>query len=136
MNKPVDPIADLIKEWRDTDDFVKAETRRFGEHMAQYRERLKTIETQLHQFLIDNKIETISKKGLGTAYISEIMDPKVEEPEKTLDWALDNYDTVGPDYIKVSPKVEAIRSYMADHDSQLPPGITISYFRRLNVRRT
>ncbi|HSV26225.1 MAG TPA: hypothetical protein VLJ17_24775 [Xanthobacteraceae bacterium] len=134
--RAADPIADLISEWRTIDDFVKAETKRFGEHMAPARERLKSIETQLHQFLLDNKIESISKKGLGTAYISELMDPKVENVDATLDWALENYDAVGPDFIKVSPKIEAIRSYMADHDNQTPPGITVSYYRRVNVRRT
>ncbi len=131
-----DTVADLIKSWRDTDDFVKAETKRFGEHMKPYRERLEAIEREVHKFLIDTGTEKVSKKGLGTAYISEVMNLKVDNPETTLDFALDNYDTIGADYIKVSPKIESVRAYMAEHDGQLPPGLSATYFRHVNIRRT
>jgi len=76
-----------------------------------------------------------TKTDAGTAYFSNIMNTKIESVPLLFDFVADNWDDLGAD-TKISLPVGKVREYMDAHDAQPPPGMSISYFNRLNIKRS
>ena len=131
-----EPTADdLVAEHVRLDDWVKAETKRFGEHLKPHKERLTEIEDQLQTFMLQQKLDSV-KADSGTAYISTIMNLKIEDREKYLDFVNENWDAYGNEMLLASVQKDATKQYMQDHAGAPPPGVTIGWFQRVNIRRT
>lgn len=144
--------ADLIAEYTRLEDWMKAETKRFNEHMLPVKQRMEEIkETELREHLLalgSKEKQTISTDA-GTAYTSTITTPSIGylegqlvETDRTaretfLDWCLDQWDTYGNAMLQLgAPQVTAVRDYMDANNGQLPPGVKISTFTRVNIRRS
>lgn len=125
---------DLIAEHIKIDDFLKSETKRFEEHLRPAKERLKAIEQQLHEYLLQQKGQSI-KGDHGTAYLSRILTVKVENREALLDFINDNWDEIGNELLLINAQKDAVKRWMEEHD-QPPPGVTTDYFVRCNIRRS
>lgn len=131
-----EPTADsLVAEHVRLDDWVKAETKRFGDYLKPHKERLQEIEDQLQAFMLQHKVDSV-RADSGTAYISTIMNVKVEDREKYLDFVNQEWDAYGNEMLLASVQKEAIRQYMQDHAGAPPPGVAIGWFQRVNVRRS
>lgn len=126
----------LIAEHNRIDDHIKAENKRFTAFAAPFREKLEEIENKLLAILNEQGSELI-KSDSGTAYISNIMTPKIVARDAYLDWINDNWDAFGNEMLQVSaPQKEALKQYMEENNKALPPGVEISFFRKINVRRS
>lgn len=126
--------ADLVAEHIRIDDFVKAETKKFGDHLAPHKKRMEEIQNLLLNLLNEQKTNSMSTDN-GTAYISTILTPKIVDREKYLDFVL--ADTEAYEMLQVSaPQKEALKHYLETHDDKTPPGVEVSYFNRLNIRRS
>jgi len=145
------PTAEqLIEEHNRTEDFVKAETKRFGEFLKPHKDRLEAIGNQLLALSNSQKWENIRTEA-GTAYRSTLLNASVS-PEGTpyknsageevqgrealIDFALDNWNDIGNDLLLVSAQKDAVKRYMEDHAGQPPPGIKVGFFTRINIRRS
>ncbi len=128
--------ADLIAEHTKLDDWCAAETKRFGEHLAPHKKRMDAIKATLLEMLNEQKTNSMSTDN-GTAYISTITTPKVIDRDKYLDFVNENWDDIGNELLQVgAPQKDALKQYLEDHQNQPPPGIDVSYFNRLNIRRS
>jgi hypothetical protein len=126
--------ADLIQEYRRTDDWVTKETARFTEHLAPTKKRLEEIKGILLGMLNEQKTNSMSTDN-GTAYISTIMTPKITDRDKYLDFVNENWDSIGNELLQVSaPQKTALKTYMEEHNDALPPGVEVSYFNRVNIK--
>jgi hypothetical protein len=126
--------ADLIQEYRRTDDWVTKETARFTEHLAPTKNRLEEIKGILLGMLNEQKTNSMSTDN-GTAYISTIMTPKITDRDKYLDFVNENWDEIGNELLQVSaPQKSALKTYMEEHQDQPPPGVEVSYFNRVNIK--
>lgn len=130
-NEPNDLVAEHIK----IDDWVKAETKRFTEFLRPHKERMQEIENQLQAFMLQHKLDSLPLDS-GTAYISTIMNLKVEDREKFLDFVNLEWDTYGNEMLLANAQKDGCKQYMQDHAGAPPPGVTIGWFQRVNVRRT
>ena len=154
------PVSDnlsaelLIKEHFALSDKLKEANKKFAEYCAPHRKRLEEIDAQLLQLL--NALSTGDKKSIstdiGTAYVSNILnvsiDPEAEpyvndQGEKQvgrmalLDWCLAHWETYGADMLMIdAPQKDALKKYMAEHEGRTPPGVSTSWFTRVNVRRS
>src|SRR5207237_400587 len=118
------PTADdLVAEHVRLDDWVKTETKRFGEYLEPHKARLKEIEDQLQAFMLQHKVESV-RADSGTAYISTIMNAKVEDREKYLDFVNEQWDAYGNEMLLASVQKDATKQYMQDHAGAPPPGVT------------
>ena len=150
-NLPVsaEPTAEeLIAEHVKVGDFLKSEQKRFDEYTKPYKARMEEIEGKLLAML--NALGGGTKKNLstdaGTAYLSNIMTPSVDVDapdykgakgrEALLDFALDHWDEYGSEMLMLRPQKDAVEQYMQEHNGQPPPGVKVSYFARLNIRRS
>ena len=126
--------ADLVAEHVKLDDFLTAETKRFNDHMAPVKKRMEEIKSILLGMLNEQKQNSASTDN-GTYYISTIMTPKLNNRDAYHDWCLDNWDEAGSEMLQIGlPQKDALKNYLEAHN-QCPPGVEVSYFNRLNIRR-
>jgi hypothetical protein len=124
----------LIAENFKLEDELKATQKQFDEWAKPYKARVKEIETTLFGRLHERHADSTSTDS-GTAYISTLMNTKVEEVAKLFDFLADNWDEFGAD-IQLNLSKDAVRRYMDENNGLVPPGMSISHFQRLNIRRS
>lgn len=124
----------LIAENHKINDLIKAAQVKFDEWKAPHDARLKEIEDILFKRLVERKADS-TRTDSGTAYISNLDSIKIESGEKLFDFAADNWDDYGAE-IKIAIGIKAVRRYMDNNNGQLPPGISLSYYSRLNINRS
>jgi hypothetical protein len=124
----------LIAENHKLDDEIKAGMAKFNEWAKPRKDRLKAIEDDLFARLVARGADS-TKTDSGTAYISNIASVKVESGEKLFDFAAENWEGYG-DEVKVTISKAGVDKFMEDNNGQLPPGISLSKFSKLNIRRS
>ena len=125
----------LIAENFTIEDWIKAAQIKFEAWARPHKARLKEIEDTLFARLAERKADS-TKTDAGTAYISNIMNTKIDNREAIIDFMMDNWETWGADMIQVNVTKDAVKRYMEENNGVLPPGISISHFSRLNIRRS
>ena len=125
----------LIAENFRIEDLIKAASAKFSEWSAPHKARLKEIEDTLFARLAERKADS-TKTDSGTAYISNILNTKIENRDPLIDFAMDNWDQWGSDMLQIGVTKDAVKRYMEENNGQLPPGISVSHFSRLNIRRS
>src|SRR5262245_48375693 len=104
------PPGELINEFIKLDDWVKAESARFNDHCKPVRERLEAIRNELLQHMHEQKTGSFKGEDGGTAYKSEIVQPKVVDRDRYLACVLDpaNWVTFGNAMLQIgAPQKEA-----------------------------
>lgn len=142
----------LIKEHLELKDWIADANKRFGEFLAPKKARLEQIDALLMETL--NTLSTGDKKSIstdvGTAYVSNLLNVSVDTDSEVyvnqngesqsgrmalLDFALEHWEDIGGDLLLVSPQKDAVKRWIDEHGKP-PPGLKISYFARVNVRRS
>lgn len=149
--KVVGTANDLIAEEIKIDDFLKAQTKAFGEFCKPHKDRQAEIQNLLLALLNQQQVDSI-KGDAGTCYKSNILnvgidsegtDPYVPHEggtprvgrEAFLDFSLDNWEAFGQNGLMFSAQKDSVKKYIEEHGKP-PPGIKISYFTRINIRRS
>ena len=123
-------IAENFKE----EDLLKAAQAKFDEWAKPHKARIAEIESEISRRLLERKADS-TKTDSGTAYFSHLMNTKIEDGGAVFDWAADNWETVGDD-IKINVKIDTVRDHMENNNGHPPPGMTVSYYSRLNIKRS
>ncbi len=164
---PIEPVADktvataptlqtqsdedLTKQYFALDDWLEAETKRFGEHVKPTKLMLEAIKDEFLRRLNERKADS-TKTDVGTAYKSTIMniaispegapyqvdgvlEPKVGR-DALLDFCLDHWEEIGNDLLIINAQKDSVKRWMEEHSGQAPPGLKISHFTRINIRRS
>ncbi len=144
-NPPPDPPPrpqgtdeELIAENFKIEDNLKAAAAKLAEWSAPHKAKLKEIEDELFRRLAERQADS-TRTDAGTAYISNIANFKIEQREPILDFMLDNWaqpDWGGEAMMSFNVTKDAVKQYMDQHQGQLPPGLSISHFSRLNIKRS
>ena len=124
----------LIAENFKIEDLVKAAKAKFDEWAKPHQVRLKEIEDTLFARLAERKADS-TKTEAGTAYISNIMNAKVESVETLFDFVADHWADVGSD-VKINVPIAMVREHMETHNGMVIPGMSVSHFSRLNIKRS
>lgn len=148
----VDPTwtADLlIKREIELDDYISAQSKAFSEFCKPFREEMEAIRSRLLAMHNDQKTDSF-KTEFGTSYVSTLLQHKIDPAaqaytdgdgvtytgrEALLYYMLDRWDKYGNEGLNISVPVATVRQVMDDSDGTPPPGLTISYFKRVNVKR-
>lgn len=149
------PDNDLIAEEIRIGDFCEQQAKAFAEFLKPHKARQAAIQAELLSRLFARKADNTSCDA-GTAYRSDILNVKIdvegteayqrknedgslastsEGRDAFLDYALDNWETFGQDGLLVNAQKDAVRKHIEEHGKP-PPGIKISYFTRVNIRRS
>lgn len=150
--------ADLIKAHQELKAWCESQQKAFGEMMKPYQEKMEGYASQLLELALAQKVNSFST-DFGTAYISTGFRHKVDPNagatwtnpetgevstgrEALLDWLLANWDQYGSEHAAVNIGIDGVKAYMEatkspEHpEGQLPPGISIERWSRMNIRKS
>lgn len=122
---------ELIAENHALEDKIKGGLAKFNDWARPFKDRLAEIETELRKRLLDRKADS-TRTDAGTAYLSNIMNTRVDDLGALFDYVAEHWDEADA---KVQVPVATVRAYMETHEGQPPPGMSISYYLRLNIKR-
>lgn len=124
----------LIAENHQIEALVKQANEKLAEWVKPHKERLKQIEDDLFGRLVDRN-STSTSTDAGTAYISTLMNTKVEDATQLFDFLADHWDEYGAD-IQINLSKAAVQRFLEANNGLVPPGMSISHFQRLNIKRS
>lgn len=133
-NNPPPSDNDLIAENFQLEDLIKQAQAKFDEWAKPKKARIGEIENEIQRRLQERGADS-TKTDAGTAYLSHLMNATVEDQGSLLDFVADNWDEVGAD-AKVNLKLDIVKDHMEKNEGKPPPGMSVSYYTRLNIRRT
>ena len=105
--------------------------KRFEELDEQLKADMAKMDSWLLKKLNDVGTDSI-KNAAGTAYISETVRAGCADWTLFWKWCADNERV---DMLEKRVASKAIQDYMEEHNNELPPGITITVYRDVIVRR-
>ena len=151
------PSADTpdskIAKWQQLKQHLAAQTKAFADYCAPFKAEQDAIEAWLHDFLLQTK-QNSAKTDHGTAYLSTLTQPKIVDRTAFLDYCLENWEKDGDALLQIgAPQVEAFEAFIERRKKELeahqantgqlpenasvtPPGTDVSYFQRLNIRKS
>ena len=138
------PPAQLIAEILGLEDWIDAQTSKFGDFLKPHREQVEVLKMQIHEQLLklneakpgEHPKASIAT-GAGTAYLSTIVTPTIEgDKTNFLDWVLESWEDRGAMLQIGAPQKAAFQEYLDAHEGQLPPNTKVSSITRVNVRRS
>ena len=132
-NSALDDAA-LIAENFKIEDLIKQSQAKFDEWAKPHKARIAEIEAEIHKRLLERKADS-TKTDAGTAYFSEIMNTKVESPEQLFDFVAEHWGAYGAD-VKLNLPIGKVLEHMDENNGALPPGMSNSFFKRLNIKRS
>lgn len=124
----------LIAENFKIEELIKAAQAKFNEWALPHKTRLTEIEAEISRRLLERDAKN-TKTDSGTAYFSDILNAKVESVEALFDYVADHWDIIGGE-TKINLPVDVVRQHMETNEGKPPPGMSISFFRRLNIKRS
>ena len=133
-NNPPVSDNDLIAENFKLEDEIKAGTAKLNEWAKPKKDRIAEIENEIQRRLIERGADS-TRTDAGTAYISHLMNASVQDSGSLLDWVADHWGEVGAD-AKINLKLEIVKSHMEQNEGHPPPGMSVSYYSRLNIRKS
>jgi hypothetical protein len=133
-----DQADTLIERYLALKDHLASQQKAFNDFCKPHRDEMDQIEAKLREMLLamGEKAEAI-KTANGTAYVSVITTPGIENRDAFIDFCMDNWETVGNEMLQLGkPQVTSVKEYMDTHEGALPPGVKISTYQQLNIRRS
>jgi hypothetical protein len=124
----------LIAENFTLEDQIKAATAKFDEWAMPRKMRIAEIEGEISRRLLERKADS-TKTDSGTAYFSDIMNTKIVDSAALFDYIADRWDEFGAD-VKLNLPIGTVRQHMDNNEGKLPPGMTHSFWKRLNIKRS
>lgn len=124
----------LIAENFKLEDLIKQASAKFEEWAKPHKERIAQIEAEISRRLLERKADS-TKTDSGTAYFSDLMNTKIENTGALFDFVADHWDEFGSD-VKLNLPITTVRGYMDANSGALPPGMSNSFYKRLNIKRS
>ena len=125
---------DLIEKYVSMRDFIAVKKKAFEEITKPYKAGMDTIETALLARLVERGADN-TKTDAGTAYKVAHVNVKVVDREKFVEFIMQEWETIGNEMLLAAPQKDAVRQYV-DSNGRSPPGIEVSYFTDVNVRKS
>lgn len=123
----IDKALALYIKLRDQRDQLEAEHK---ERLAPLRAQMDQIEQALHIIMKQQGSDKVSAKGIGTAYVSEVLSLKAADKQAVWDYVLEN-DM--PELLQWSVNRTAYREHEETHGPV--PGVEVSRALKVNIRR-
>ncbi len=129
---PAVTIDDMVRKAIELDDYISAETKAHDERMKPYRDGLNAIKAATLAHLQAQKQQN-AKTESGTAYQQTTMSVKVDDREKFLDFidGQEQWSMLDAGALKAP-----VETWINEHNGEAPPGISVSFFTKCNIRRS
>lgn len=141
--------AVLIQRYRALGDWLDEQQKRYDEATKAARDEQMAIKSHLLDLANQQGVNGFPTE-YGTAYVTERMMPKIDANaapyvnadgvsvtgrEAVLDFCLEHWDDYGSEHLQVNFGVDGIRAYIEQYKAP-PPGISVTFNRSLNIRKS
>lgn len=144
--------AQLIAQYQKVKQLREAVEERHAKELEWYKTSMAALTNALLTMANEQGVNSFSCED-GTAYKSEILNMQVTDEHALLDFAEENWETFGSSLIKVSAIKEPLQNWLESAEGKLwlmqnpatgndaaswrpgAPGVNISYFTKMNVRK-
>lgn len=122
---------EIIERYIQYRDFLAAEQEAFDLKNRPYREAMEVLSGAMLLELNNSGEESVRTEA-GTAYKSTTLSARVKDPE-----ALFNFvrESDAFDLLVAGVAKDAVKTYIAEHQGALPPGVEAAYVTKCNFRR-
>lgn len=124
--------GDLIKYYVELRDYLEADEAANVQRRKPHQESMQLIENELQRRLIERGSDS-TKTEFGTAFQKEVMSVRTADKGVFVDWAV-HHDLVRE--MDLRPAKETVKTYMDEHNGEMPPGIDVTFIRKINIRRS
>jgi len=124
-------MEELIKQYRQIEAWAESLAKEHVEAMRPYTEGMKVIKNFV-MLKLDEQGEKNVKTHAGTAYISSGLKPKVDNRDALLEHVKE-HDAWG--MLDIGVLLDPVKDYLDKSGGEPPPGVTIEYWRRCNIRK-
>jgi hypothetical protein len=106
-----------------------------------YQDGMAKMEEILLARLIERGAEN-TKTDAGTAYKSNLLTVKVADREKFIDFIMSTWTddagqpSVGQTMLLAQPQKDAVKEFIERSGGHPPPGLEVSYYTNVNIRRS
>ncbi len=137
--------GELVQRYISIRDWLAEENKRFAAHLQPYKAQMEGIENEFLKRL-NERGQDASPTEHGTAYKSTLLQAQLSPDgrpygdlagrEAFLDFCLDNWRGFGNEALMFQPQKDSVKKYMEEHGGVPPPGVKVSWFTKVNVRRS
>ena len=123
--------AEIIKKRIEIRDYLERKAKEREAEDLPYQEAVTALEGMISLVMQQQGVESI-KTEFGTAYKSQVMAVKMADRDAFLGFVI---NTNSQQFLTSAVAKEAVREYMDEHNSALPPGLDVTYILRTNFRK-
>jgi len=124
-------MEELIKQFHVVKADAESLAKEQAEAMKPYTDAMNTIKSFV-LLKLDEQGEKNVKTHAGTAYVSTGLKPKVDNRDALLEHVRE-HDGWG--MLDISVLLDPVKDYLDKSGGEPPPGVTIEYWRRCNIRK-
>lgn len=125
--------AQLIERALTLKNWLEAEADRFKQHLAPVNLEQDTIKNVLLERLNEQGVNSFPTDN-GVAYKSTLLNIKITDRDAFLKCVLENWQDFGGAMLMAGAQMDAVKEFLEKHNEP-PPGIEISWYSRLNIKK-
>ena len=125
----------LVEQALKLDDLLEAKTKEFEAGIKPIKDAVATIKNKLLEMLNAEDCQNFNT-DFGTCYKSTIMNVKVADRDAFVENCTQNWREYGNEMLLANAKKESVKAFMEANEGKLPPGLEISHFVKVNIRRS
>ena len=123
--------VEIIKKRIEIRDYLERKAKEREAEDLPYQEAVTALEGMISLVMQQQGVESI-KTEFGTAYKSQVMAVKMADRDAFLDFVI---NTNSQQFLTSAVAKEAVKEYMEEHNSALPPGLDVTYILKTNFRK-
>ena len=122
---------DIIEKYIAYRDFIDKREGELKDQLKPYRDAMKVLEAAMNKNLSDANAESL-RTDAGTAYFSEVMSVSTVDRSALFDYVKSHGAF---DLLTSAVAKDQVREFMSSHDGQQPPGVNVTFVKKVNFRR-
>ncbi len=123
--------AEIIKKRIEIRDYLERKAKERETEDLPYQEAVSALEGMISMLMQQQGVDSI-KTEFGTAYKSQVMAVKMADRDVFLDFVI---NTDSRQFLTSAVTKEAVKEYLDEHNSALPPGLDVTYIIKTNFRK-
>jgi hypothetical protein len=127
-------VAQLIEQRLALKAYIEKQKAEFDKILAPYVAGKEAIDAKLLDMCNEQGVDSLKARGVGTAYVSNILTAKVIDKEALVEFACANWREFGSELLIIKAATEPVQRLL--DEGRLPGCLEISFAKRLNVRKS
>lgn len=123
--------SEIIGKYIEYRDFLAKRQEAFDLEIKPYQDAMTVLSGAMQLQLIEAKEESVRTEA-GTAYLSTTLHARVKDRDALMNFIRESDEF---DLLTAAVSKDAVKAYLEEHQSQLPPGVEVTYITKCQFRR-